>query len=247
MFERFKIEVEAFCLMTNHYHILFEGDLERLAKAMHRLGFLYTQYFNNRHELSGPLFSDRFYSSPVNDPTYHANVLRYIHRNPIAIDPNMDLSFYEWSSYGTYLGLRPRHWLPTGPGLELFDGSTERFRDFVEDASNDVWTPTLSDLHEIAAAICHVSMDEVMVRQRRTQPDGALLLFCLLAAEFVQATSIEIGEYADIPSSTVRRLLARARQERSLAGSLGSRFEQAAEKLGPIPDLPSWWSDAWEL
>lgn len=247
MYERFEVEVEAFALMTNHYHLLLEGDLDQLARAMHRLGFLYTQYFNNRHELMGPLFSDRFYSSPVNDSTYHANALRYIHRNPLAIDPLMDLARYEWSSYAAYLGRRHIHWLPTAPGLDLFDGSRGRFRDFVEDQSNDVWVPVLADIHDVVAAVSHTSMDEAIVRRPGARPSDTLLLFCLLAHELTGASSAEIGTYSGIPASTVRRLLISARCARDERMPLGLLADQAEQKLGPIPDLPPWWTDAWEL
>lgn len=247
MYERFEVEVEAFALMTNHYHLLLEGNLEQLARAMHRLGFLYTQYFNNRHELRGPLFSSRFYSSPVNDPSYHANVLRYIHRNPLAIDPAMDLARYEWSSYGEYLGLRHAHWLPTDPGLELFDGSISRFQEFVEDDRNDISIPTLADLHDVVAAVTHTAMNEVVRRKNSGQPNEALLLFCLLAYEVNEASSKEIGTYVGIPPSTVRRMLINARQERDAKVRLQFLTEQAQQKLGPIPDLPTWWTDSWEL
>ncbi len=246
-FDRFEVEVEAFAFMTNHYHLLVEGDLEQLARAMHRLGFLYTQYFNNRHGLSGPLFSARFYSSPVNDPIYHANALRYIHRNPLAIDPQIDLARYEWSSYGIYVGLRTEHWLVTKPGLDLFDGSVEAMVDFVEDAKHDVWIPTLTDVHDVVAAVCRVSLDDVMVRRSRSQPNDALLLFCLLAAELLDASSAELGRYTTIPSSTVRAMLASARENRDSAMAFRSLIDQATKKLGPMPDLPPWWADAWVL
>ncbi len=246
MYERFEVEIEAFAFMMNHYHLLVEGNLEQLARAMHRLGFLYTQYFNNRHDLRGPLFSDRYYSSPVNDPTYHANALRYIHRNPLAIDPEMDLAAYEWSSHGIYLGRRAEHWLVTKPGLELFDGSVQSFVQFVEDPKHDVWIPTLADIHDVAAAVSHLALEEVFSRRPRAQPSEGLMLFCLLAAELLHASSVEIGEYANIPSSTVRRILINARHERTTT-PLGSLADQATEKLGPIPKLPSWWADAWDL
>ncbi len=246
-FDRFKVEVEAFAFMTNHYHLLVQGDLEQLARAMHRLGFLYTQYFNNRHGLSGPLFSSRFYSSPVNDPTYHANVVRYIHRNPLAIDPNMALARYEWSSYGVYTGVRAEQWLATKPALDLFDGSVSAFVDFVEDPKKDIWVPGLADVHDVVAAVTHVPIDAVTVGGSRAGSGGALTLFCLVASELLGASSAEIGKYAGIPPSTVRGILARARNNRVSSTSFGLLVAQATEKLGPIPDLPPWWVDSWEL
>lgn len=246
MNERFAVQVEAFALMTNHYHLLLAGDLGKLARAMHRLGFLYTQYFNNRHELTGPLFSDRYYSSPVHDDTYHANALRYIHRNPLAIDPLMDLARYEWSSYGTYLGVDRSRWLSTSEGLKLFD-CRNSFRDFVEDENNDVWIPVLADLHDVVAAVSHTPMDDVLARRPGAPPTDALLLFCLLAHEFARSSSTEIAAYSGIPSSTIRRLVVRARSVREQIGPLRDLADRAEQKLGPVSELPPWWSGAWAV
>ncbi len=246
LYERFKVEVEAFCLMTNHYHIVAEADLEQLARAMHRLGFLYTQYFNNRHELRGPLFSDRFYSSPVNDPAYHANVVRYIHRNPLAMDADMDLASYEWSSYGAYLGLTHIHWLGTGPTLELFDGSTGMFADFVEDEKHDLWIPTLLDVQRSLAVVSCASPSEVIEYQPR-RPNIGLQLFCLLANEWLSSSIASIAAFTGVSETTVRRLLDRAQKGRISDEDFARLMQRTSVELGPIPELPTWWADSWHL
>lgn len=244
--ERFEVELEAFCLMTNHYHLLLQADVAQLARAMHRVGFLYTQYFNNRHEVDGPLFSDRFYSSPVNDPTYHANAVRYIHRNPLAIDRRMNLGSYEWSSHGTYLGRRSRPWVSAAPALSLFDGSRARFNDFVENESNDVWVPKLLDIHDVVAGVFHTSTTDVVTYVPR-QSNEPLELFCLLATDLVATRTTEIARYAGISASTATRMLERARGRRAQDAEFGRKVQQAIEKLGPVDDLPVWWAGAWEL
>lgn len=244
--ERFELEVEAFCLMTNHYHLLLQTDVTELARGMHRVGFLYTQYFNNRHGFDGPLFSSRFYSSPVNDPTYHANAVRYIHRNPLAIDARMNLASYQWSSHGTYLGRRPRHWVVTAPALSLFDGSRAVFSDFVENENNDVWVPALSDIHGVVAAVLHTSIADV-VRYVARQPNEPLELFFLLAADLLTIPTTEIARYAGVTASTASRTLKRARTRQTQDLGFKRRAQQATEKLGTVPSLPTWWTGAWEL
>ena len=96
-------ELLAWCLMTNHVHMLFRMPLEALSKLMKRLESSYASYFNKRHERVGHLFQDRFSSEPVNDEAYLLNVVRYIHANPeqAGICP---MARYAWSSYGEYVG-----------------------------------------------------------------------------------------------------------------------------------------------
>lgn len=246
LYERFEVEVEAFCLMTNHFHLLIVGDLDQLARAMHRVGFLYTQYFNNRHELTGPLFSNRFYSSPVHDAEYHANAIRYIHRNPLAIDEDLDLQSYEWSSYGAYLGLQHLHWLDTSNTLELFGASTASFRDFVEDPKNDLWIPDLGDVQEVVATITFSPMSTVLEFEAR-RPNEALQLFCLAASNLLATPTSELARFASISEPTARRLLKRARVNQIENEDFAIDLQRSFNELGPIPDLPSWWSDSWKL
>ncbi len=246
LYERFKVEIEAFCLMTNHYHIVAEADLEQLARALHRVGFLYTQYFNNRHELRGPLFSDRFFSSPVNDPEYHANAVRYIHRNPLAIDDEMDLASYEWSSHGAYLGLRPTHWLGTRPTLELFDNSVEQFRDFVEDDKHDLWIPSLTDIQKTVARMYFASPGEVIEYEPR-RPNLGLQMVFLLASELLGTPTTALAKLAGLSETTARRLLKRAQSARSENADFSYLFGQAVTDIGRVPELPAWWENSWQL
>ncbi len=68
--ERFDVEVYAFVLMTNHYHLLLQTKRGNLSKAMQWLGVTYTRKFNNRHLRSGHLFQGRFRSVQVENDTY---------------------------------------------------------------------------------------------------------------------------------------------------------------------------------
>ena len=114
-------ELLAWCLMSNHVHLLFRMPLEKLSLGMKWLESSYASYFNKRHSRVGHLFQDRFLSEPVNDDAYLLTVVRYIHANPekANIAPTEQ---YAWSSYGEYLGWRGRSLCSTDLVLGMVGG-----------------------------------------------------------------------------------------------------------------------------
>lgn len=92
----------AYCLMTNHVHLLIRETSETLSSVIKRIGVSYAQYYNKKYLHFGHLFQDRFKSEPVNDNAYFFTLLRYIHQNPIAADITTDVGSYQWSSWGEY-------------------------------------------------------------------------------------------------------------------------------------------------
>ena len=87
--------VYAWCLMSNHAHLLMKVDSNELAKAMKRLLLSYSHYFNTKYERIGYLFQDRYKSKPVHDDTYFLTVLRYIIRNPLEVGEDVA----HWTSF----------------------------------------------------------------------------------------------------------------------------------------------------
>ena len=83
MSDRFDVDIFAYVLINNHYHILFRTNKPNLSKAMQWLGVTYTRRFNNRHARSGHLFQGRFKSLIVENDTYLVRLSCYIHRNPL--------------------------------------------------------------------------------------------------------------------------------------------------------------------
>jgi len=75
--------VHAFCLMTNHIHLMSEPTVESLAVGVHRFTGRYAQYFNWRHKNRGYVFQGRFRSIVVQDVIYIRSLVRYIHLNPV--------------------------------------------------------------------------------------------------------------------------------------------------------------------
>lgn len=120
---RFGIEIHAYCLMGNHFHLLVRCPSGGVSAAMHLLLSSFARMVNDRSGRVGHLFGDRFCSRLVTDWVYLANVVRYIHLNPVDIASCADIGDYRWSSHRTYLGLRPcPEWLHLDTVLGWFDG-----------------------------------------------------------------------------------------------------------------------------
>jgi REP element-mobilizing transposase RayT len=92
----------AYCLMSNHVHLLIRESSECLASVIKRIAVSYAQYYNKKYIRFGHLFQDRFKSEPVNDMEYFATLLRYIHQNPVAAGIVANVRDYPWTSWCEY-------------------------------------------------------------------------------------------------------------------------------------------------
>ena len=120
--ERFEIDIFAFVLMDNHYHLLIRTRRANLSKAMQWLGVTYTRRFNNKHSRIGHLFQGRFKSIIVQNDIYLMQLSCYIHRNPLRAGAVNRLAQYHWSSYPVYAyGKKGPQWLSTELILSQFD------------------------------------------------------------------------------------------------------------------------------
>jgi REP element-mobilizing transposase RayT len=113
-------QVHAYCLMTNHFHLVVETPLGNLVSGMKWLLGTYTVRFNTRHRLHGHLFAGRYKSVLVDelDDAYLRVACDYVHLNPARaglLKAGQPLSDYAWSSYRDYLQLGPARpgWLRT--------------------------------------------------------------------------------------------------------------------------------------
>lgn len=140
------VELYAWCLMSNHTHLLVKTRFEALALFMQQLGARYARYFNKRHARPGHLFQDRFSSVPIESDEQLLATVRYIHRNPIHHDDRTLCGDYPWSSYGEYMN-GPALFAHTEMVLEML-GGIEAFCAFhaVEDDGKfkhlDIGTPS---------------------------------------------------------------------------------------------------------
>jgi putative transposase len=127
--KRFNLEVFAFCLMSNHYHMFLRTPEGNLSSSIHWLNTTYSIRFHGRHRRSGHLFEGRFKSVLVLDECHFAHLSMYIHLNPLKAGIVKDPLDYEWSSYRDYIRPKSRYdWLDREVILDEYGRGSDRFR-----------------------------------------------------------------------------------------------------------------------
>ena len=102
--KRFKWICHAYCLMSNHYHLLIETPEPNLSRGMRQLNGIYTQKFNFRHNRSGHIFQGRYKAILVEKEEYLLELTRYIILNPVRAGLVNFPDDYTWSSYRATIG-----------------------------------------------------------------------------------------------------------------------------------------------
>ena len=93
-------QIHAYCLMTNHVHLLLTGkSVEGPGLLMKRLGQRYVQYINRKYRRSGTLWEGRYRSCLVSEDHDLLGCYRYIEMNPIRAGMVAHPAEYQWSSY----------------------------------------------------------------------------------------------------------------------------------------------------
>lgn len=103
---RSEFEVFAYCLMTNHVHIVGRPNNESgMGQMMRILGVRHTQEINKFHGWTGHLWQSRYYSTMLDEKHLHMSV-RYVEQNPVRAGMVSDAAEYRWSSAACHCGLR---------------------------------------------------------------------------------------------------------------------------------------------
>ncbi len=87
----------AYCLMTNHYHLVVEATRAALSRGLHRLNGVYAQSFNQRWGRRGHVFGDRFWCEPIAGEEQLAATREYVLQNPVRAGLCDDPAQWRWS------------------------------------------------------------------------------------------------------------------------------------------------------
>lgn len=131
------VELVAFCLLPNHFHILLrqvsEGGISKFAKELTNS---FTRYFNTKYERIGPIFQGAFKAVHVSSDEQLLHLSRYIHLNPLVSFVVRDEDFidYPWSSLSHFIK-NSSGMVNVKPVLDQF-ATPEKYLEFVCDQAN---------------------------------------------------------------------------------------------------------------
>ena len=148
--ERYQVELHAYVLLPNHFHLLARTLKPNVSRWMHWLITNYSLWFNRRHDLSGYVFQGRYKAFLVQEGRYLLELSRYLHLNPVRgkslgggdfAARRARLRSYPWSTYRGYAHLaRQKDFVTEELVIGEFDNSYAvrrtkkvRYRQFVEE------------------------------------------------------------------------------------------------------------------
>lgn len=134
------IELIAYCLMPNHFHLLlYQKEKKAIEFFMRSLGTKYSQYFNKKYERVGYLFQGTYKAVLIEKDEYLLHLSRYIHLNPKESPLR-----YLYSSYGDYLSIIKTKWVKPERVLNYFKAAQKvsmkdmlSYQSFVQDYYED--------------------------------------------------------------------------------------------------------------
>jgi REP-associated tyrosine transposase len=163
--EKFGAVIHAYCLMSNHYHLLLQTLNANLSNVMHFINTSYTHYFNWKNGKSGHLFQGRYTAILIDSEAYGLEVSRYSHLNPVRAKIVSQPEDYPWSSYREFAGSRTAPpWLDVKSILGRFgeDLGVSRRR-YVEFVAEGIGKPLESPMKKAGPSLI-LGNDEFIAR-----------------------------------------------------------------------------------
>ncbi len=239
--ERYGLEVHAYCLMPNHYHLLVRTPWANLSRIMRHVDGLYTQRYNRRAGTDGALLRGRYKAILVEADACLLSVSRYIHRNPIdAARPLVErLEAWPWSSYPAYIGAAdPPGWLCMESTQHALGGKDRprAYRAFVAAGVED----DISRYYENQRAVPVLGREAFAQKAVSGNPESAEIprkagRGLVQPNEVLEAVAGEWGVGPEVLAARSRDVPAEAREARQLAMRLCR--DRAGLKLTAIGEL----------
>lgn len=136
--KRFNWALYAYCLMSNHYHLLIETPDGNLSRGMRQLNGVYTQQFNRKHNRVGHALQGRYKAIFVDKDNYLLELCRYIVLNPVRAGMIRGPKEWQWSSYKETAGYSrgisclTKDWILLQFGRKKWETEI-RYREFVRE------------------------------------------------------------------------------------------------------------------
>jgi putative transposase len=233
--------LHGYVLMNNHYHLIAETPTPSLSRGMRQLNGIYTQTFNRRHQRVGHLFQGRFHSVLVQKESHLLELLRYVVFNPVRAGLVDAASDWRWSSYRATAGeMAAPQWLQTSWTLAQFEGSRDRYREFVAEGRGVpvVWRELRGQIYLGSAPFVLDALSEAERRTAdreipRTQREAP-------AVDCEQTLRCVLDAFAITPSDLTQHPRRRIR-ERGIVAYVLRRFARATcSDVASILEVSPW-------
>lgn len=149
---RYGAKLHAYCLMTNHVHLLITPDFtDSISRILQHIGRQYVCYVNKTYKRSGTLWEGRHKSSLVDAENYLLACYRYIELNPVVASMVESPGEYPWSSYpANAWGIDDQLVTPHETYLRIHVDKLEREKEYRELFRTSL---PLQDLHAIRESL----------------------------------------------------------------------------------------------
>lgn len=98
-----EVDALAYCLMPNHFHLLLkQTSQDGVTKLMKQVTNAYTEYYNKKYQIQGPLMQGRYKAVSIDKDAYLLQIARYIHLNPVVANLVEKAGDYPWGSAREY-------------------------------------------------------------------------------------------------------------------------------------------------
>lgn len=173
-------KVYAYCLMSNHVHLLIEDKKSNIGELMKNITCVYAGEFNKKYNRVGHLFQDRYKSQNVENQNYLLRLIRYIHRNPekagICKTEN-----YKWSSYNEVIY-----------GAKIID------RDFILSIYNDNKFYAINEFKKQMTENHDDILDSAYIKEKLSDAEASRFLEHLIKTKQIpEITTINLTEIVD--------------------------------------------------
>ena len=103
--QQYEWQCHAYCLMTNHYHLLIKTPNANLDAGMQRLNSVYARQYNKIYLRTGHVFNNRYHAVLLEQDEHLIALARYIALNPVRAGIVNNPKNYRWGSYRATIGL----------------------------------------------------------------------------------------------------------------------------------------------
>lgn len=162
---KYDVEIYAYCIMPNHFHLLIKADLKELASFMAKILAEFAKYYNFKHNRIGYVYQGRYKSQCIEDSRYFWTCLRYIHNNPMYLESLDSIVNYEYSSMKElYYGQRD---ILADIIFQLVDLKFDDSQEFLDFHKGESWE-VFEDVPE-ETRVVHLKIAKELLREYETK------------------------------------------------------------------------------